>query len=226
MGQPPLIVFGLVFIDFLMFYVNVTNGLNYYYCIDCTICVIKFTNQMGIFFRDDATSAKFHLVDLAGSERSKKTKAEGKRFLEGVNINKELFVLGNVISSLCDGAPFVNYRDSKLTRLLQDSLGGNSLTLMLACVSPADSNVDETVNTLRYADRARKIKNKPIVNQDPIKQEISRLKREVRANLFLCIILFNIFYMVLFNFRDVARLLRTQAKFGAHSFLYTRVSGQ
>ncbi|XP_046673167.1 chromosome-associated kinesin KIF4A [Homalodisca vitripennis] len=128
---------------------------------------------------DDAMSAKFHLVDLAGSERSKKTKAEGKRFQEGVNINKELFVLGNVISALCDNAPFVNYRDSKLTRLLQDSLGGNSLTLMLACVSPADSNLDETVNTLRYADRARKIKNKPVVNQDPNKEEINRLRREI-----------------------------------------------
>ncbi|XP_054270750.1 chromosome-associated kinesin KIF4A-like isoform X1 [Macrosteles quadrilineatus] len=128
---------------------------------------------------DDAMSAKFHLVDLAGSERSKKTRAEGKRFIEGVNINKELFVLGNVISSLCDGSAFVNYRDSKLTRLLQDSLGGNALTLMLACVSPADSNLDETVNTLRYADRARKIKNKPVVNQDPQKQEINRLKQTI-----------------------------------------------
>jgi hypothetical protein len=106
-------------------------------------------------YRNDAMSAKFHLVDLAGSERSKKTKAEGKRFIEGVNINKELFVLGNVISSLCDGASFVNYRDSKLTRLLQDSLGGNALTLMLACVSPADSNLDETVNTLRYVGAIR-----------------------------------------------------------------------
>lgn len=130
------------------------------------------------FSRDDAMTAKFHLVDLAGSERSKRTKAEGKRFQEGININKELFVLGNVISALGDNAPFVNYRDSKLTRLLQDSLGGNALTLMIACVSPADSNLDETINTLRYADRARKIKNKPVVNQDPNKQEISRLKSE------------------------------------------------
>lgn len=109
----------------------------------------KESDVWNISCRDDAKFAKFHLVDLAGSERSKKTKAEGKRFIEGVNINKELFVLGNVISSLCDRASFVNYWDSKLTRLLQDSLGGNALTLMLACVSPADSNLDETANTLR-----------------------------------------------------------------------------
>lgn len=74
-----------------------------------------------------------------------------------------------------------------MTRLLQDSLGGNSLTLMLACVSPADSNLDETMNTLRYADRARKIKNKPVINQDPHKQEITKLKREVSTkDYFIC----------------------------------------
>ena len=83
--------------------------------------------------------AKFHLVDLAGSERSKKTQATGERFKEGVNINKGLLALGNVISQLGDGASgtYIGYRDSKLTRLLQDSLGGNSMTLMVACVSPA-----------------------------------------------------------------------------------------
>jgi len=83
--------------------------------------------------------AKFHLVDLAGSERSKKTQATGERFKEGVNINKGLLALGNVISQLGDGSfgTYIGYRDSKLTRLLQDSLGGNSMTLMFACVSPA-----------------------------------------------------------------------------------------
>lgn len=83
--------------------------------------------------------AKFHLVDLAGSERSKKTQATGERFKEGVNINKGLLALGNVISQLGEGSStsYVSYRDSKLTRLLQDSLGGNSVTLMIACVSPA-----------------------------------------------------------------------------------------
>lgn len=89
--------------------------------------------------RTTATVAKFHLVDLAGSERSKKTQATGERFKEGVNINKGLLALGNVISQLGDGASgtYIGYRDSKLTRLLQDSLGGNSMTLMVACVSPA-----------------------------------------------------------------------------------------
>ncbi|KAK9510750.1 hypothetical protein O3M35_005471 [Rhynocoris fuscipes] len=123
--------------------------------------------------------SKFHLVDLAGSERSKKTGATGERFREGVNINKGLLVLGNVISQLCEGNhSFINYRDSKLTRLLQDSLGGNSVTLMIACVSPADYNQEESLSTLRYADRAKKIKNKPIVNQDPCVAELSRLRKE------------------------------------------------
>ncbi|KAG5310628.1 KIF4 protein, partial [Acromyrmex insinuator] len=129
-----------------------------------------------------ATVAKFHLVDLAGSERSKKTQTTGERFKEGVNINKGLLALGNVISQLGDGASgtYIGYRDSKLTRLLQDSLGGNSMTLMVACVSPADYNLDETLSTLRYADRARKIKNKPIVNQDPKVAEINRLNKLVQ----------------------------------------------
>lgn len=129
-----------------------------------------------------ATTAKFHLVDLAGSERSKKTQATGERFKEGVNINKGLLALGNVISQLGEGGnnSYVGYRDSKLTRLLQDSLGGNSMTLMIACVSPADYNLDETLSTLRYADRARKIKNKPIVNQDPAVAEINRLNQLVQ----------------------------------------------
>lgn len=125
----------------------------------------------------DQTTAKFNLVDLAGSERSKKTKASGERMKEGININKGLLALGNVISALGTGNNgHIPYRDSKLTRLLQDSLGGNSITLMIACVSPADYNLEETVSTLRYADRAKKIKNKPIVNQDPHAAEVSRLQ--------------------------------------------------
>ncbi|XP_051877994.1 kinesin family member 4 [Pristis pectinata] len=127
--------------------------------------------------------SKLHLVDLAGSERQKKTKAEGDRLKEGININRGLLSLGNVISALGDEnnrKGFVPYRDSKLTRLLQDSLGGNSHTLMIACVSPADSNLEETLNTLRYADRARKIKNKPVVNFDPQAAELQRLKQQVQ----------------------------------------------
>lgn len=132
-------------------------------------------------------TAKFHLVDLAGSERSKKTKAVGERFKEGVHINKGLLELGNVISALGEGNHnYISYRNSKLTRLLQDSLGGNSLTLMIACVSPADENHDETISTLRYADRAKRIKNKPVVNQDPKVAEIARLRKEVCC-ILLCL---------------------------------------
>ncbi|XP_019503508.1 PREDICTED: chromosome-associated kinesin KIF4A [Hipposideros armiger] len=132
--------------------------------------------------KNSSFRSKLHLVDLAGSERQKKTKAEGDRLKEGININRGLLCLGNVISALGDDKKggFVPYRDSKLTRLLQDSLGGNSHTLMIACVSPADSNLEETLNTLRYADRARKIKNKPIVNIDPRTAELSHLKQQVQ----------------------------------------------
>ena len=93
-----------------------------------------------------------------------------------------VFLVGNVISALGDESgpkTHIPYRDSKLTRLLQDSLGGNSHTLMIACVSPADTNLEETISTLRYADRARKIKNKPIVNQDGKDAENAKLRREI-----------------------------------------------
>ena len=98
---------------------------------------------------DDFLTAKMHLVDLAGSERAKRTKAEGQRLKEGIDINKGLLALGKVISSLVEHHRHVPYRDSKLTRLLQDSLGGNSRTVMIACVSPADINMEESINTLR-----------------------------------------------------------------------------
>uniref|UniRef100_A0A8D0L229 Kinesin family member 4A n=1 Tax=Sphenodon punctatus TaxID=8508 RepID=A0A8D0L229_SPHPU len=133
--------------------------------------------------KNSSFRSKLHLVDLAGSERQKKTKAEGDRLKEVININRGLLCLWNVISSLGDEnkkGSFVPYRDSKLTRLLQDSLGGNSHTLMIACVSPADSNLEETLNTLRYADRARKIKNKPVVNVDPQAAELHHLKQQVQ----------------------------------------------
>ncbi|XP_066943400.1 chromosome-associated kinesin KIF4A-like [Macrobrachium rosenbergii] len=131
---------------------------------------------------DNIVCAKFHLVDLAGSERAKKTGATGERFKEGVDINRGLLALGNVISALCEdqNRGHIPYRNSKLTRLLQDSLGGNSHTVMLACVSPADSNLEETLSTLRYADRARKIKNKPIVNRDPHVAELAKLRQQVQ----------------------------------------------
>jgi hypothetical protein len=113
--------------------------------------------------------SKFHFVDLAGSERLKKTNAEGDRKKEGISINQGLLALGNVISALGDESRktgHVPYRDSKLTRMLQDSLGGNSKTLMLACVSPSDANYSETLSTLHYANRAKNIKNKVCINED------------------------------------------------------------
>lgn len=130
--------------------------------------------------------AKFHLVDLAGSERNKRTGAQGIRFKEAVQINAGLLALGNVISALGDEKKrgtisHVPYRDSKLTRLLQDSLGGNSRTVMIACVSPADSSFQETLNTLKYANRARNIKNKPVVNTDPHSAQLGRLKDQINA---------------------------------------------
>jgi kinesin family protein 3/17 len=104
-------------------------------------------------------------VDLAGSERQSKTQATGVRLDEAKNINLSLSALGNVIKALVDGnAQHIPYRDSKLTRLLQDSLGGNTKTVMVAALSPADYNYEETLSTLRYADRAKSIKNKPKIN--------------------------------------------------------------
>lgn len=126
--------------------------------------------------------AKFHFVDLAGSERLKRTGATGERAREGISINCGLLALGNVISALGDQAKkagHVPYRDSKLTRLLQDSLGGNSRTVMIACVSPSDRDFMETLNTLKYANRARNIKNKVVVNQDKTSQQISALRAEI-----------------------------------------------
>ncbi|XP_075952404.1 kinesin-like protein KIF21B isoform X6 [Anarhichas minor] len=126
--------------------------------------------------------AKFHFVDLAGSERLKRTGATGERAREGISINCGLLALGNVISALGDQTKkggHVPYRDSKLTRLLQDSLGGNSRTVMIACVSPSDRDFMETLNTLKYANRARNIRNKVVVNQDKTSQQISALRAEI-----------------------------------------------
>ncbi|KAF7732750.1 Kinesin-like protein kif21b [Apophysomyces ossiformis] len=140
-----------------------------------------------------SVTSKFHFVDLAGSERLKRTHAQGDRAREGIAINSGLLALGNVISALGDEtrrAAHVPYRDSKLTRLLQDSLGGNSQTLMLACVSPADTNFMETLNTLKYANRARNIKNRVTINQDfagssievnQLRALVSRLRMEIAS---------------------------------------------
>jgi kinesin family protein 3/17 len=130
-------------------------------------------------------AGKLNLVDLAGSERQAKTEAEGTRLLEATKINLSLSALGNVIAALSLGKKgHIPYRDSKLTRLLQDSLGGNAKTVMLTAVSPADYNFEETLSTLRYANRAKNIKNKPKINEDPkdallrqFQDEIARLQQ-------------------------------------------------
>lgn len=130
---------------------------------------------------------RLNLVDLAGSERQSKTGASGERLKEASKINLSLSALGNVISALVDGkTTHVPYRDSKLTRLLQDSLGGNSKTIMVANIGPASYNYEETLTTLRYANRAKNIKNKPRINEDPkdallrqYQEEIGRLKEKL-----------------------------------------------
>ncbi|XP_040611861.1 kinesin-like protein KIF13A isoform X5 [Mesocricetus auratus] len=129
--------------------------------------------------------SKVSLVDLAGSERVSKTGAAGERLKEGSNINKSLTTLGLVISSLADQAAgkgkskFVPYRDSVLTWLLKDNLGGNSQTSMIATISPAADNYEETLSTLRYADRAKRIVNHAVVNEDPNAKVIRELREEV-----------------------------------------------
>lgn len=128
-------------------------------------------------------SSKFNFVDLAGSERQKRTNAKGQRLKEGININKGLLVLGNVISALAlgDKAKFVPFRDSKLTRILRGSLGGNHKTLMIACASPSHKNAEESLNCLRYANRAKNIQNKAIVNVDPHSKLVNVLRGQVEA---------------------------------------------
>ncbi|DBA04976.1 TPA: hypothetical protein N0F65_006978 [Lagenidium giganteum] len=150
----------------------------------CTLTMEQYDKQGADGM--EARFSKFHLVDLAGSERAKRTNAEGARFKEGVNINKSLLSLGNVINALSERcrtnstAIHVPYRDSKLTRLLQDSLGGNSKTLMIACISPADVNFEESSNTLRYAARARNIQNRAIINKEvSAANEVSFLKQQL-----------------------------------------------
>nr|XP_057932658.1 kinesin-like protein KIF21A isoform X3 [Doryrhamphus excisus] len=142
----------------------------------------RVSNGNGDMDEYETLTAKFHFVDLAGSERLKRTGATGDRAKEGISINCGLLALGNVISALGDRSKrssHVPYRDSKLTRLLQDSLGGNSQTVMIACISPSDRDFMETLNTLKYANRARNIKNKVMVNQDKASQQISALRTEI-----------------------------------------------
>ncbi|XP_046753238.1 kinesin-like protein unc-104 isoform X15 [Diprion similis] len=153
------------------------------------VFTIFFTQQ-----RHDSTTdlitekvSKISLVDLAGSERADSTGAKGTRLKEGANINKSLTTLGKVISALAEiatkkkkKADFIPYRDSVLTWLLRENLGGNSKTAMIAAVSPADINYDETLSTLRYADRAKQIVCKAVVNEDANAKLIRELKEEIQ----------------------------------------------
>ncbi|XP_054713374.1 kinesin-like protein KIF3A [Uloborus diversus] len=130
--------------------------------------------------KEHIRAGKLHLVDLAGSERQSKTGSSGQRLVEATKINLSLSTLGNVISALVDGkSTHIPYRNSKLTRLLQDSLGGNSKTLMCANIGPAEYNYDESLSTLRYANRAKNIKNKAKINEDPKDTMLKKFKDEI-----------------------------------------------
>ncbi|XP_014053290.1 kinesin-like protein KIF3B [Salmo salar] len=144
-------------------------------------------SEKGADGEDHIRVGKLNMVDLAGSERQRKTGANGERLKEATKINLSLSALGNVISALVDGkSTHIPYRDSKLTRLLQDSLGGNAKTVMVATLGPASKNYEESLTTLRYANRAKNIKNKPKINEDPkdallreFQEEITRLKAQL-----------------------------------------------
>eukprot|EP00794_Sanderia_malayensis_P007023 gene7023-7811_t len=137
-------------------------------------------SEKGLDGQQHLRMGKLHMVDLAGSERQSKTGAAGDRLKEANNINLSLSTLGNVISALVDGkSTHIPYRNSKLTRLLQDSLGGNSKTVMIANIGPAHYNMDETISTLRYANRAKNIKNKAKINEDPKDALLREFQKEI-----------------------------------------------
>ena len=145
--------------------------------------IIDVTNKLN----GKKTSGKLSFIDLAGSESSKKTGTDKEGQAEANAINQSLSALGNVISALAEGAKFIRYKENLLTKLMQDSLGGNTKTCMIANCGPADYNVDETISTLRYASRAKNIENKPRINEDPkdamireFHDEITRLREELQ----------------------------------------------
>ncbi|NXU55481.1 KIF27 protein, partial [Turnix velox] len=128
-------------------------------------------------------ASKFHFVDLAGSERVTKTGNTGERFKESIQINSGLLALGNVISALGDPkrkSVHIPYRDAKITRILKDSLGGNAKTVMITCISPSSSDFDESLNSLKYANRAKNIRNKPVVNYNLDQDRIDEMELEIR----------------------------------------------
>ena len=146
-----------------------------------TPCGGDHDNSISDSLQADVLTSKFQFADLAGSERLKRTQSIGKQAQEGIEINKGLLALGNVISSLGDehskkGKVHVPYRDSKLTRILQESLGGNSKTLVVCCVSSTRDDYQETINALKYAQRVKNIKNAAVINRDPTLVFIDELK--------------------------------------------------
>lgn len=157
------------------------------------IFTITFVQAVFMDEMPSETVSKIHLVDLAGSERANATGATGERLKEGAHINKSLVTLGSVISALAEQSTvshvqstttpkkrtYIPYRDSVLTWLLKDSLGGNSKTIMIAAISPADCNYSETLSTLRYANRAKNIINKPTINEDSNVKLIRELREEI-----------------------------------------------
>ena len=149
-----------------------------------TIVTIEFRQITMFAKRKSEKLSMINLVDLAGSERSGATGATGDRLKEGCNINRSLLILGNVINCLADKAIGKNknmlppYRDSALTRILQNALGGNSKTVMICALSPATINYEETLSTLRYADRAKKIQNKAVINESEHDKMVRLLKEE------------------------------------------------
>ena len=155
-----------------------------------TIIESKSLSHTGVW---NIKTSRFHIIDLAGSERSKSTHTAGERLKEAGMINKSLSALGNVINSLVDmsngKSTHVPYRDSKLTFILRDSLGGNSKTVIIANISPSAGSMGETLSTLEFAKRAKEIKNKAVVNEDSsgtiivLKNEIKKLKKDlVKSN--------------------------------------------
>ena len=149
-----------------------------------TIVTVEFKQVQAVGKTKSEKLSKINLVDLAGSERANSTGATGERLKEGCNINKSLLILGNVINTLADKAlgkkkdVLPPYRDSALTRILQNALGGNSKTVMICALSPASINYEETLSTLRYADRAKKIQNKAVVNESEHDKVVRLLKEE------------------------------------------------
>ncbi|XP_067029065.1 kinesin-like protein KIF16B isoform X1 [Acropora muricata] len=171
--------------------VTASTGMNDTSSRSHAIFTINFTQAKFDHDMPCETESKINLVDLAGSERADATGLTGERLKEGANINKSLVTLGTVISALADASTahqnsshhhkFIPYRDSVLTWLLKDSLGGNSKTIMIATISPADVNYAETLSTLRYANRAKNIINKPTVNEDPNVKLIRQLRAQIDA---------------------------------------------